>query len=276
MMGLKIAVTGARGLVGKEVVKLAKSQGHYVIQINRTKEKEENDPNSEQREAEATDYDAMKEAFKGAEAVIHLAAIPNPEGKPDHVVHNTNVQGGYNAMHAAASLGIKRFSLASSVNAHGLVYSKGEIVFPAFPLDESMDTFPSDAYALSKAEVEMQADSLVRTFPGFRVASFRIHEVSPLKDIERTEDEDARQLWAWVNPVATARACLLGVTAGEFEGHERFYVVAPTTVRKETSPELAKKYYPDVPIKGDISGHKGFFSTAKAKKLLGWEHHETE
>jgi len=275
-MGIKIAVTGARGLVGREVVKLARSQGHYVIQINRTKEKEDNDPKSEHRVADATDYDAVKEAFKGADAVIHLAAIPNPEGKDDHVVHNTNVQGGYNAMHAAASLGIKRFSLASSVNAHGLVYSESELVFPAFPLDETMDTFPSDAYALSKAEVEMQADSLVRSFNGFRVASFRIHEVSPLKDIERTEEEDARQLWAWVNPTATARACLLGVTGGKFEGHERFYVVAPTTVKREPSLELAKKWFPDVPIKGDLSEHKGFFNCAKAKKLLGWEHYETE
>jgi len=276
---MKIAVTGARGLVGKEVVKLCKEQGHYVIEINRTEEKSaSNDKTGEHRVAQATDYDATKAAFSGADAVIHLAAIPNPEGKDDWVVHNTNVTGGYNAMHAAATLGIKRFTLASSVNAHGLVYSQAPLQFPSFPLLESHAPFPSDAYALSKAEVELQADSFARTYPGFRIASLRIHEVAPLKEIDRAEEEDMRQLWAWVSPRATARAALLGVTAkeGAFEGHERFYITAPTTVRSEPSLELAKKYFPHVPIMGDLSGHKSFFSTEKARKLLGWEHTETE
>jgi len=276
---MKIAVTGARGLVGKEVVKLCKEQGHYVIEINRTEEKDdEKNGKGEKRVAQATDYDATKAAFSGADAVIHLAAIPNPEGKDDHVVHNTNVTGGYNAMHAAATLGIKRFTLASSVNAHGLVYSQAALKFPAFPLTEDMDVFPSDAYALSKAEVELQADSFARAYPHMRIASLRIHEVSPLEEIEREEEEDARQLWAWVSPTATARACLAGIEAPEdaFKGHERFYITAPTTIRKEPSLELAKKWFPDVPIKGDLSGKKTFFSTEKAKKLLGWEHTETK
>ncbi|KZO92942.1 hypothetical protein CALVIDRAFT_584408 [Calocera viscosa TUFC12733] len=85
------------------------------------------------------------------------------------------VQGRYNALDVAATVGIKRFTLASSVNAHGLVYSQGDLHFPAFPMTEEMDTFPSDAYALSKAEVELQADSFARSHPHMRIASLRIH-----------------------------------------------------------------------------------------------------
>jgi hypothetical protein len=31
-----------------------------------------------------------------------------------------------------------------------------------------------------------------------------------------------------------------------------------------------------VPIKGDLSGHKSFFTSAKAEKMINWQHPETE
>ena len=41
------------------------------------------------------------------------------------------------------------------------------------------------------------------------------------------------------------------------------------------SLELAARFFPDVPIRGDLSGHRSFFSSAKAEKLLGWKHNES-
>ena len=35
------------------------------------------------------------------------------------------------------------------------------------------------------------------------------------------------------------------------------------------SLELARQYYPDVPIRGDLSGHRSFFDSSKAERLLG-------
>lgn len=58
-----------------------------TIQINRTEEKDNGTPNSEMRVADSSsDYEATVKAFKGADAVIHLAAIPNPVGKDDYKV----------------------------------------------------------------------------------------------------------------------------------------------------------------------------------------------
>jgi hypothetical protein len=57
---------------------------------------------------------------------------------------------------------------------------------------------------------------------------------------------------------------------------EVFNIHAPTIVQDTASEELAKKYYPNVPIKGDSGGKKGFWSTEKAQEILGWEHYETE
>jgi putative NADH-flavin reductase len=42
---MKIAITGARGTVGKEVVKLCVERGHHIVQIHREHE-EDNTPNS--------------------------------------------------------------------------------------------------------------------------------------------------------------------------------------------------------------------------------------
>ncbi|KAL8286802.1 hypothetical protein RQP46_004330 [Phenoliferia psychrophenolica] len=122
---------------------------------------------------------------------LHLAAIPDPVGKDDHYVHNNNVTSSYNAVHAAAALGIKRFVYASSVNAIGLAFSQAPPQFDYFPIDEEHPRYPSDAYALAKAESEIQFDCMVRIHPEMRIASLRIHEVAPLADVKKEHDDDS-------------------------------------------------------------------------------------
>lgn len=75
-------------------------------------------------------------------------------------------------------------------------------------------------------EAEIQGDCFVNWFPAMTIASLRIHEVAPLKDVQKEHKEDpengVKQLWGWVSPVATARACVLSVTNNKkFKGrHE--------------------------------------------------------
>jgi hypothetical protein len=38
--------------------------------------------------------------------------------------------------------------------------------------------------------------------------------------------------------------------------------------------ELARQYYPDTEIRGDLSDHTSFFNCGKAEQLLGWKHQE--
>lgn len=84
---MKIAITGARGTVGQEVVKLCAKAGYSTVQVNRTDVKNNGFENTEMRTADlASDYDATVKALKGCDAVIHLAAIPNPVGTEDHKV----------------------------------------------------------------------------------------------------------------------------------------------------------------------------------------------
>lgn len=280
---MKIAITGARGTLGRVVVKTCADAGHSTVQINRTDQGYDGTPNSKMRTADAANsYEDILNAFSGCDAVIHLAAIPDPVNKDDAKVHNNNVNAAFNGFHAAGDTGITRFCYASSVNAVGLAYANRPLHFDYFPLDEDAPQNPTDAYALAKQEAELQARSFVNWFPGLNIACMRIHEVAPLKDVQREHqgnwDEAAvKQLWGWVNPQATARACLLAVeNSDKVNGMEIFNICAPTTTQKTPSQELAKKYFPNARIRGDLSGNQAFWTTDKAKRIIGWAHDETE
>ena len=68
-------------------------------------------------------------------------------------------------------------------------------------------------------------------------------------------------------------ACLLALTA-DFCGHEAFYIVAPRTTLATPSLALKDRFFPDVPVRGDLSGNRGFYDCAKAARLLGWQHNQ--
>jgi len=270
---MKIAITGSSGSVGKAIVKMAQEQGHELLCVDRVKP---HDDSLHSLQIDLTDYDAAVNAFKGSDAVIHMAAIPAPGGHPDHVVHNNNVVTSYNVLRAAVEVGITRVCQASSVNATGLGFSRWPH-FDYFPLDERHPTYNEDPYSLSKWICEQQGDSFARRYENMIISSMRFHGVFP----DRKTAVDAKtysqtpaavkNLWAYTGSDAAARACLLALTA-DFKGHEVFYIVAPDTITEIPSLELKQKHYPDVEIRGDLSGMNSFFDSSKAERLLGWKH----
>jgi len=273
---MQIAITGATGMIGRAVVALALEQGHSVIAIDRNPPQE---PLTDARfiQADVADYETLEQALRGAEALIHLAAIPAPGNHPDHVVHNNNVVGSYNALRAAAEVGIRRICQASSVNAIGHSYSR-DPRYDYFPIDEAHPTYNEDPYSLSKWICEQQADSICRRYESMQIASLRFHWVTPdprlpaqFYQSDEYEARRAKNLWAWTRLEAAARACLLGVTA-DFSGHEPLFIIAPQTAVDTPSLDLARRYYPEVPIRGDLSGTNAFFSSARAEQVLGWRH----
>jgi nucleoside-diphosphate-sugar epimerase len=273
---MHIAITGATGRIGRAVVALAIEQGHTVTAIDR-KPPEEPLAGGSFVEADVADYEALERALRGAEALIHLAAIPSPGHHPDHVVHNNNVVGSYNALRAAAEAGIRRICQASSVNAIGHSYSR-DPRYDYFPIDEAHPTYNEDPYSLSKWICEQQADSICRRYERMQIASLRFHWVTPdphmpaqFYKAEEYESRRAKNLWAWTSLESAARACLLGVTA-DFSGHEPLFIIAPQTAVDTPSADLARRYYPDVPQRAELSGTTAFFSSARAEQVLGWKH----
>ena len=270
---MKIAVTGSSGSVGKAIVKMALEHGNDVLCLDRVRRE---DDSTRFLQLELSDYDATVKAFRGCYAVVHMAAIPAPGHHPDHVVHNNNVVSSYNVLRAAAEVGIKRVCQASSVNATGLAYSRWPR-FDYFPLDEEHPTYNEDPYSLSKWICEEQGNSFARRCEDMVIASMRFHWVVPdrafavkAKGYSQTKAA-AKNLWAYTLHDAAARACLLSLTAN-YKGHEVFYLAAPDTVSDIPSLELKGQFFPDVPLRGDLSGHKSFFNCSKAERMLGWKH----
>jgi nucleoside-diphosphate-sugar epimerase len=275
---MHIAVTGGSGRVGRAVVETALAQGHSVVSIDRTLPAEgASASNVTFVQADITQYAELEQALRGCDALIHLAALPSPWGQPDHVVHNNNVVGSYNALSAAAHLGIERVCQASSVNATGAAYSRWPR-YDYFPLDEMHPTYNEDAYSLSKWICEMQGDSFARRYEQMTIASLRFHWIVPDRATvvqygEHIGDVIAKHVWGYTRLDATARVCLLALTP-KFQGHEAFYIVAPDTMVETPSLELARQYFPDVPVRGDLSGNRSFYNCTKAEHLLGWKHDE--
>jgi UDP-glucose 4-epimerase len=224
-------------------------------------------------QADITCYEEMERALEGSEGLVHLAAIPSPGRHPDHVVHNNNVTGSYNALRAAAKLGINKVCQASSVNATGLTYSR-KARFDYFPLDEMHPTYNEDPYSLSKWICEQQADSIARRYEDMTISSLRFSWV--INKWPQLAQEDVRRyaenIWGYTCLEAAARACLLALKAG-FKGHEVFYITAADTVTTIPSSELAQEFYPAVPVRRHgLEGNRSFFDCSKAERLLGWKH----
>jgi UDP-glucose 4-epimerase len=271
---MRLAITGGSGSVGSAVVEQALARGDEVINIDRANGAPARD-GLRQVLADVGDYDALVAALRGCDAVIHLAAIPFPFQDPDHVVHNNNVVGSYNVMRAAVEVGIRRICQASSVNAIGLAFSR-EAHFDYLPIDEAHPNHAEEAYGLSKWICEQQADVFARRYDDVQISSLRFHWVVEDKAIAARlynipDQATARHLWGYVLREPAARACLLAVDE-RFRGHEVFYIVAPDSTNSIPSLELAARYHPAVPVRGDLSGTRSFFNCAKAERMLGWRH----
>jgi len=271
---MKIAVTGASGKVGQGIVQLAAARGHSLVMIDRAPPPVAPPAGASFVALDMADYDGLVAAFAGCDALVHMAAIPVPNILPDHVVHNNNVVGSYNALRAAVESGITRICQASSVNAIGHSFSRTPR-YDYFPIDEDHPNYCEDPYSLSKWLCEEQGQAFARRYPALHIASLRFHLVVPTREAavqyHAGAPDPAKHLWAWTQLEAAADACLLSLTA-DFPGHEAFYVVAPRTLSEVPTATLAEQYFPSVPLHSPLVGHQSFFNCSKAQRVLGWRH----
>jgi len=276
---MRIAITGGSGELGRTLTPYLIEQGHSVVSIDRALPAAS--PPSAHRPdfivADTRDFGQFVASIRGCDGLIHLAAHRSPLNMLDHVVYADNTVSSYNALSAAATLGIQRVCLASSINAVGGAFSRTPR-YDYFPVDEQHPTYEEDAYSLSKWVLEQQADAFARRFEGMRIASLRFHSLVEQRQVaanmaQRFGAMASRHLWAYTSLKSASLACLLALTS-DFSGHEVFYIVAGQTVVPELSRDLARQYYPETEIRGDLSGHAAFFDSRKAERVLGWQHVE--
>lgn len=110
---------------------------------------------------------ALTELFSGADAVIHLAWLIQPNSQRE-LLRRVNVHGTEHVLQAAAEAGVERIAVASSVGAYSPVEDD-------HPRDESWPTegIPGSHYSEDKAAQERVMDAFEAQHPGTALARLR-------------------------------------------------------------------------------------------------------
>ena len=103
----------------------------------------------EYRQGDVRDPEALQEAFRGADVVVHLAFLITGNASRE-TTRAINVDGTLNAFRAAAAAGARRFVYASSVAAYGFHADNPELIAEDWPVRPAARLF----YAQEKAELE--------------------------------------------------------------------------------------------------------------------------
>ncbi len=141
---MRIAVTGASGVVGRGVVLRLLSQGHDVVGLAR--HRPESWPSAASFvHSDIRDTAKVRQAISGAHVVVHCAWAVNPAvDHPDH--REINVGGTANVLDAMTRTGTRRIVLASSAHIYGIDRGGQQ--------PEDAQLRPVSAYGLDKARVE--------------------------------------------------------------------------------------------------------------------------
>jgi nucleoside-diphosphate-sugar epimerase len=270
---VKVVVTGGSGLAGRYVVEDLVQHSYDVTSVDRVPPQVKLAP---YRLIDMEDFGQVCACLAGADAVIHLAAIPRPTFHPNNVVFRTNMMAFYNALEAAATLGINRVVFASSVSVLGFPFFYRPLAPVYAPIDEAHPALPQDSYALSKRLGEEMAEAFTRRCE-LTVISLRlpwIHTPETFKEqiVPLWDDPTAgaSNLWSYIDARDAAQAFRLALQA-DIRGHEPFFVAAPNTFIKVPTLDLIRRCYPDTEIRPGLDGHQSLLNSAKAAQILNYQ-----
>ena len=270
---MNLVVTGSKGLIGRHTVEYAKTQpGADVYGVDHIGVGSGPD---QYRMADLTDLGQTYSALAGADAVVHLAAIPDHDLVEEPKLFMSNIASTYNVFEAARNLGIKRVVWASSIQVNRTVVMQHDTRYQYLPVDEAHPVDPQNDYALSKYVGEVIAETYAKTY-GLSVISLRftaITHADNMKDWPLPRAEAPHwALYAYADVRDAARACFLAATAELMpSSHHVAFVVAKDTLVATPSAEIASRFFPDAEVRGALAGNASLISNATAKRLFGFE-----
>src|SRR5215216_6897730 len=268
---MRVVVTGGSGLAGRAVVDDLMEQGIDVTNVDLVA----SDGPAPFQRADVDDLGQVYGCLRGAEAVVHFAAIPRPTFDVPEVVFRTNVMSVFNVLEAASTLGINRVVYASSVSVRGFPFFEQPIAPVYVPIDEAHPLLPQDAYALSKRVGEELADGFARRgrlsvislrFPWIHTPRTFAEQVQPLW---ADPAAGASNLWSYIDTRDVAEAVRLALTT-KIVGHEACFVAAEDSFMPIPSRLLVADYYPTTIIREALTDHVSLLSSARAEALLGF------
>jgi UDP-glucose 4-epimerase len=275
---MKVVVTGANGKVGRAAVEALLNAGHDVTGVDLARPVFERAVEGAAR-YQMVDLTDAGEAFaviRGADAVVHTAAIPDPTANPAHVVFRTNLMATFNVLEAAVRFGVPRFVNISSETVPGFLFAERGFLPEYAPVDEDHPAHPQDPYALTKLFGEQLMDAAVAR-SDIRCISLRPSWVQNEDNYEQNLGPLVRDaalasgnLWSYTDAYDLADAIVLAAES-ELPGHEVFYIAAPDTAGGRDFAALLHAHYGDtIPLRPLSRPDASGISSAKAKRLLGW------
>jgi nucleoside-diphosphate-sugar epimerase len=277
---MRILVTGGRGKVGRATVDALLAAGHDVTATDLGAPVfERPDPGSAAYlQADLTDAGQAYAIVRGHDAVVHVAAIPEPTQHPAHVVFHNNVMSTFNMIEAAVRWDVGRFVNVSSETAPGWFFAERPWLPDYLPVDEEHPLRPQDPYAMSKVVGEQLMDAAVRR-SDVRCVSIRPSWVQYEANIERNlgpivrgaGDEPSAGFWSYVDLYDLAEALRLAAES-DLPGHEVFYIAQPDNSAGLPLADLIRRHHGDeIEIRAVDRPDGSGISTAKAQRMLGWQ-----
>lgn len=226
-----ILITGAGGRLGTELRRglapLAKT-----LRLGVRKELDDLQSNEEQYVFDLADEQAVLEATKGVDAIIHFGGA-SLETEWETIL-DANIRGSYNIYEGARKNGVKRVIYASSVHAIG--YHKLET-----HIDTESPVRPDSLYGVSKCFVEALSSLYWDKF-GVESACVRIFSSFP-------EPADRRMLWSWLSFEDCIRLVTACLTAPHL-GHTITFGISDNSVK---------------PLDNSKAGHIGYIAKDSAE-----------
>ena len=268
-----IVVTGAAGRLGRRVVQLLADQHREVLATDQV---EAVDLPAEFVRCDLGNAEAVSDILKGAEAVIHMGAIPGPSRAEPRVIFGNNTPADFNVLMSAGELGLRRVVYSSSAFGMGWAHDGNAFVPRYLPLDEEHPMMPFEPYGLTKQVGEdigrMIARNSSTTVVSLRFTNVALPEVQAEFPWPAPTPENPLTLvmWAYADARDVAEAHVRSLDA-EIEEYEAFMLAQPSSRFTEPTIDIIKSNFGDrVEIREGLNGTASVISTAKAQRMLGW------
>ena len=270
---MRLLVTGGSGRLGRWVVEELRGDHELVVAgLEAAPPPDAARPGVRYEQADLTDAAAVARVAAGAEAIVHLAAIPSPRGREPEAVFANNMVSTFNVVEAAIRQGARKVIYSSSGSALGFAFRFRDMVPDYMPMDEEHPLRPQDAYGLSKWLGEEILEAATRR-TGLRTIVLRpTSVVGPEDYAERVPQmlENGGGILAYVDARDFARAVRAALADTEIE-HDRFFITADDAMSREPLAVAFPRRFPgSEAVCAALTGTEGPISCAKAKRLLGY------